>query len=824
MCHNVRMALWNDARFALRQLRKSPGFTLIVLLTLALCIGVNTAIFSVLDAVLFRPAPFPEPDRLAMLVTVGGPKSGGEVDTSQTGALYEAVRDRAGILDCAAWAGIIGANFSAAGRSEYIQQQRVSSGFFRVMGIPPQLGREFTREEDVPDGAAVAILSYNFWQRAFHGDQGVLGRAIDLKGEPHTVVGIMPRGFRTADPSPGRNLLPVDVWIPLRPSREGEGGGNNYGVVARLRAGVSWRTANDQLKALSRNLRDDPAFPREADDFEERVIPLKTGLVDENRRELLVTWGAVVMVLLIGCVNIAGLLLARSGARAREIATRMALGGNRLAIVRQLLIESMVLALAGGLAGVALGGFVLDWLKELGADKHQLWLPIELDARVLLVMIGVALLTSVLFGLAPALATTRVDIRDVLMEGGRGVAGKRRRWPAQALVVAEVALSLVLLVGAGLMVRTLVYLNGLTPGFDTRNVIAAEASLQDARYRTIAACTRLYNGSLERMRRIPGVVSAAVAMTLPYEKPLNNAAQVVGGDGEWHTIEAVYATPEYFDTMRIPLFAGRGIREADSGESGRVAVVSRAFAAKYLRNMNPIGQHFTLENRVREIVGVVGDVQQHSGISSRLGPIAVEPTVYLPMAQLSEGLLPMLHTWFSPKWVIRTNGPSAAITPQVRAAVAAVDPRLPIAHFRTVDELAGRYTKGERYMAALFTMLAGLALLLAAIGLYGLISQSIAQRRHELGIRLALGATARQTIVGVMRPGLVLAVIGIIAGLGLSILAVRLMKSLLFGVRETDPVTFIVTAGILLVVTTAASLGPALRILKMDPAQTLRSE
>ena len=325
MCHKEFMALWNDARFALRQLRKSPGFTLIVLLTLALCIGVNTAIFSVLDAVLFRPAPFPEPDASRWWSRRIRGKGGEDVNTSQTGALYEAVRDRADLLDCAAWTGIGGANFSAGGRSEYVQQQRVSAGYFRVMGIPPQIGREFTREEDVPDGPAVAVLSYGFWQRTFSWRCRHARTLIDLKGEPYTVVGIMPRDFRSTH-------LPVDVWTPLRPSRTGEGGGCNYGVVARLRPGVSWPAANEQLKALSRNLRDDPAFPRETQDFEERVMPLNAGLADESRRELLVTWGAVLMVLLIGCVNIAGLLLARSGARRARSrrAWRWAAAGRRL--------------------------------------------------------------------------------------------------------------------------------------------------------------------------------------------------------------------------------------------------------------------------------------------------------------------------------------------------------------------------------------------------------------------------------------------------------------------------------------------------------------
>jgi predicted permease len=390
----------------------------------------------------------------------------------------------------------------------------------------------------------------------------------------------------------------------------------------------------------------------------------------------------------------------------------------------------------------------------------------------------------------------------------------------------EVALSLVLLVGAGLMVRTLVYLNGLNPGFDTHHVLAAEASLQDARYNELASVERLYRESLARIHGIPGVVSAAVALSLPYERPLNNGMRVVDGDDPEAnpTIELVYATPGYFDTLRIPLVSGRGLLETDTPKSAGVAVVSRAFAEKYLKGRIAVGRHLSLGGNAREIVGVVGDVQQHSGISGGLGPIAVEPTVYVPVGQLNSGFIQVVHTWFSPKWVIRTNGPAPQLPAQVRAAVASVDPLLPVARFRTVDELAGHYTQGERYLAALFSMLAGLALVLAAVGLYGLISQTIAQRRHELGIRMALGATAAQTIAGVMRPGLLLAAGGVIAGLVLSSLAVKLLKSMVFGVRENDPTTFAAMAGVLLLVASVASLAPALRILKMDPAETLRNE
>ncbi|HEY5479854.1 MAG TPA: FtsX-like permease family protein, partial [Verrucomicrobiae bacterium] len=365
---------------------------------------------------------------------------------------------------------------------------------------------------------------------------------------------------------------------------------------------------------------------------------------------------------------------------------------------------------------------------------------------------------------------------------------------------------------------------GLNPGFDTRNVIAAEASLQDARYETSAAVNRLYTQTLERMRRISGVQSAAVALTLPYERPLNDGFRTVDGvDAKQHGGEFVYATATYFETMRIPMLSGRAFSDSDTPRNARVVVVSASFARKYFHG-DALGRHLKSGKDVSEIVGICGDVQQHSGLSGGLGPFSVGPTVYLPASQLNDDFVKLVHTWFSPRWVIRTSGPPANLNGQIRTAVAEVDPNLPIAHFRTMDQLRNVQTGSQRYLAALFSILAGLALLLAAIGLYGLISQSIAQRRHEIGIRLALGATARQTIAGAMRPGILLSIVGIGVGLGMSLVAVRFLRSMLWGVRETDPVTFVATAAILLVVAALASLAPALRILRMDPAATLRNE
>ena len=809
------MTLAHDARFAFRRLRKNPAFTLVVLLTLGLCIGANTAIYSVLDAVLLRPAPYPSPERLALVVTAWQQNGKQGIEESLTGALYEGVRDHATLLDVAAYSGDSGANFAWQGRSEFIRQQRVSSGFFRVLGIPPQVGREFTRQEDVPGGAAVAVLSYGLWQRVFHGDPSAIGRSMNLRGEPYTVVGVMPRGFRSTSV--------VDVWTPLRPSRTGEGSGQNYGVVARVRPSATWASASEQLKAISPGLQADSGWSRNAV-IEQRIEPLQTGVTSDIRSELLITWAAVLVVLLIGCVNVAGLLLARSSARSREIATRMALGGGRAAIVRHLLMESLLLALGGGVLGIAIGTAALGWLKRLGAEGFELWHPIAIDSRVLAAMMGIAILTSLVFGLLPAVSTSRLDIRSVLVEGGRGVSGGRRHWGRNALVACEVALSLVLLVSAGLLVRTLSYLNGLNPGFDPHNVLTAQVSLQDARYRTESAVNRLFAQTLDRVRRIPGVESAAVALTLPYERPLNDGFRLLDGtDAQFHGVEVVYTTPGYFETLRMRQIEGRGFRESDSPDSLKVAVVSESFAAKYFKGREAVGRHVALEKTPVEIVGVVGDVQQHSGLGS-YGPVSVEPTLYIPVAQTSDAFLQVVHTWFSPRWAIRAAGATGSVAAQVQAAVAAVDPLLPVAKFQTIGDLQANITRDQRYHAALFSILAGLAVLLAAIGLYGLISQSVTRRTHEFGIRMALGASAGQAVGSAMKPGLLLSLAGVAAGYVLSLGAVRYLEHLVWGVRPGDPITFVSTAAVLLAVAALASLAPALRILRLDPARTLRSE
>jgi predicted permease len=801
-----------DLRYAARQLWKSPGFTLTVLVTLGLCIGANTAIYSVVDAVLLRAAPYPHPEQLGMVAYTARSSRGEYTGAGQNGAMWEAVRDNATTVEAAAFSGGgQGVNLFADGAVLFVRQGRVSAGFFHVLGIAPLIGREFSRAEDTASGAPVAILSYGLWQRLFRGDGGAIGKAILLKGEPHTVIGVMPQDFRTESPA--------DLWTPLRPSRTGEGRGINYGIVARLKPGVTIAAANAQLDAIEQPLLVAMRF-REGSEVHAHLTPLQTGLTSGFRNSLLVMWGAVALVLLIGCVNIAGLMLARAATRSREVATRMAIGAGRGAIVRQLLTESLLLALAGGALGVLVGKLALRGLAALGAQGFNMWNPVELNLRVLAATLLLTLMTSLLFGLAPAIATTRVDLRSILVEGGRGLSGGKRRWSRQALVAGEVALSVVLLVGAGLLLRTFAYLQGLNPGFDPRHVMTAQLSLQDARYRKSAQVNRLFDESLDRIRKLPGVEAAAVGLSLPYEPPLNDSFRIPGGDAA--ASEFVSVTPGFFETLRIPLLAGAYFSDSDAA-STPVAIVNEAFRRRYLRSREAVGSEIFTGKEKRRIVGVVGNIQQGSRLGN-YGPLATMPTIYIPMSQTSDAFQQLVNTWFSPHWIVRTNLAPDAIARAMQREMQAIDPQLPFNGFHLMEEVQFRALKQQRYQAAIFSAMAGLALILAALGVYGMIAHAVTERTREMGIRMALGATLAQTVLALIRPALQLAAMGVVAGAIAARFASALLGSLLWGVRTTDPVTFAAVSATLLVVALGASLLPALRLSQLDPAVTLRSD
>jgi predicted permease len=498
----------------------------------------------------------------------------------------------------------------------------------------------------------------------------------------------------------------------------------------------------------------------------------------------------------------------------------MAIGAGRAAIVRQLLTESLLLALAGGALGVLLGKLSLRGLAALGAQGFDMWHPVELNLRVLAATLALTLLTSLLFGLAPAITTARLDLRSVLVDGGRGLTVAKRRWQRQALVAGEVALSVTLLVGAGLLLRTFAHLRGLNPGFDPHHVMTAQLSLQDARYRKSAQVNRLFDESLDRIRKLPGVESAAVCLSLPYQRPLNDGFRIPGGAEE--ASEFVSVTPGFFETLRIPLVEGESFH--DSGRAGApVAIVNEAFRRRYLHGRVAVGSDiFTGEER-RRIVGVVGNVQQGSGLGN-YGPLATMPTIYILMSQTSDAFQQLVNTWFSPNWIVRANLAPEAIARAIQREMEAVDPQLPFNGFHAMEEVQSTSSKAQRYQAAIFSALGGMALILAALGLYGTIAHAVNERAREMGIRMALGATLGQIVLAAIRPGLQLTAIGLLAGMIAARFASTLLKSLLWGVQPTDPITFVAVSVTLLAIALVASLLPTLRLSKLDPAATLRAD
>ncbi|MBZ5556748.1 MAG: ABC transporter permease [Acidobacteriia bacterium] len=799
-----------DLRYAVRVLLKSRVFTATAVLTLALCIGANTAIYSVVDRVLLRALPYPHPERLAQVMTHFS--RGGNDEDGQTGGTWEALRDGLTSADLASFSGLgMGVNLVAGDQPQYVKQQRVSAGFFGVLGVAPMMGREFTPAEDRPEGPALAVLSHGLWTR-LGADPSIVGRAITLRGESHIVVGVMPAGFTSGSP--------VDVWTPLRPWKGGEGGGQNYSIIARLRPGVTWAEADAQVGAIGNPaMRDLYRNPENAARLQ--LIPLQRGETRDVREPILVLWGAVAAVLLIGCVNIAGLLMARGVTRAPEIAMRMALGGSRAEIVRQLLTESLVLAAAGGVLGLALGYAGSRAFAALLEDAFGLTGDTGLDARVLAITTAIALGTSVVFGLLPALQASRVNLRETLVESGSpSIAGAARNWPRRLMVVAEVALGVVLLVGAGLLIRTFDHLMRLRSGFDGTHVMTATLSLQDARYQSADRVNQLFDQSLARMRAVLGVEHAAIALTLPYERALNTGFRLATGDPEYHTINMTYVTPEYFAALRVPVMAGRVFTDADTATAAPVVIVNEALVRRFSPDQSPIGRQFAGTGG-RTIVGVVGDIQTKSGFGN-FGPIGAAPAAYVPAAQVNAAFMKMVHTWFSPSWFVRTAGPQQGIVSVMQGAVQSVDPLLPFAKFRTLDDVRGEAVATPRAQALLLGTLAGLALLLAAVGLYGLVATSVAVRTRELGIRLALGASSRQAVAAAAAPGIALAAAGVAIGLVAARLGATTLQHLVWGVSVTDPVTFGAAALSVLLVAVVAAFVPALRIARLNPIRALR--
>ena len=607
-------AAWLDVRYARRVLTGTPAFTLTALVTLALAIGVNTAVFALVNAVLLKPLPYPHPERLHLLsqaIRLDGPSEG---NTRVDGRTWELVRDRAPSVNRAVfsnWTTGVNLVVRAANGSEqalFVEQQRVGSGFFSVLGVPPLVGREFTPAEDRPNGPPAVVLSAGLWRSAFAADPSAVGQAITLRGESYTVVGIMPDGFETG--------AQADLWTALRPSTSGEGGGSNYHVLVGLRTDSSRPQALAEMAGIAEELQ----RQRPADSQGQVVLSLvglQDGMTSEIRRSLLIVWAAVGVVLVAACVNLAGLMLTRAARRRREMATRLALGSGRAAVVRQLLVEAGVLGIAGGAGGIAVAALATQGLTWLSRDTLDIWQTVAIGGKEAAVAAALSIVGSLIFGLGPAWQASRQSTQSSLISAGRSVAGGPSHWPRRILVVAQVALGVLLLVGSGLLLRTFMHLRGLDPGFDPDGVVSGSVSLEDARYRTANDVARLVEATLARAQEEPGIASAAAGLGLPYERLLNLGFRHADGpeaaDTRSQITSVTYITARFFDVLGIPVRRGRAFDARDRAGSAPVVIVNEALVRAHFNGADPIGRHLRLSGTVREIVGVVGNVQMRPG-------------------------------------------------------------------------------------------------------------------------------------------------------------------------------------------------------------------
>jgi predicted permease len=812
-------SLLQDLRFAIRQLRKSPGFALTTTLTLALGIGATTAIFSLINAVLLRPLPFPEPSRLMSvgLIHTSVTKSGPPESLSYPDFFDWRTRNRT----FESLASYHGDNHTLTGNGtpRQIESQTVSSEFFRLLGINPLLGRGFVADDEKP-GTHVAVLSHETWQSVFGGDPSIVGRNITLDRNTYTVVGVMPKGFEFPIQTPAPQL-----WTSLADDATdkdpitAQRGAHMVNLVGRLKPGVSVAQANADLNVIAQNLA--AQYPESNKQFAgAAVVSQLEDLVGSTRSALNVLFAAVVFVLLIACANVAGLMLTRASRRRPEIAVRSAMGATRWEIMRQVLVESVVLGICGGTLGVVLSVLLLKTMLRFVPQNLPRLDQVSVDGMVLLFAAAVSILTGVLFGVLPAWRMSRLDPALALREGTRSMtSGRKQNRLNSVLVVAETAIGLVLLVGAGLLVRSLVRVLNVEPGFNPRNVLTASVNLPDSQYPDLKKGL-FYDELLPRLAALPGVKSVSAGYPLPLSRGNITLGFTIEGrpvaKGEEFDAPTSVVTPDFFRTLDIPLIAGRSFLPTDDSKAPAVAIVNQAFVRKFFPHENPIGKHIQpglgdgiTNHPPREIVGIVGDVK-------RKGLTAEMPAqFYLPLKQ---ALI------LDPSLIIRTDGDPLSLLGPLREQLGQVDSNIPLYRVRTLDDYFSLSAAQPRFQTVLITSFAVIALLLAAVGLYAVLSYMVAQRTLEIGLRLALGAQRDRVLALILRRGMALAGAGLAIGIVVSLLLTRFMQELLYGVKPFDPLTFVAVSAVLLLVSLVASSVPAYRAARLDPMRTLREQ
>jgi putative ABC transport system permease protein len=802
-------------RYAIRRLVHQPGFSLVVILTLALGIGANTAIFSLVNAVLLTPLPFDHPERLVTLdhfyPDLNNLEAGFAVPS------YAEIRPRTHVFDAFAVTRPWNVNLTGAGDPEKINGALATSEFFRVFGVAPLLGRTFLAGEDSAGREHVVVLGYGLWTRRFGADRAIVGKKILLGSEPFDVIGVMPTGFD------GFFNRRTELWAPVtfKPDQYGDDARTNefLAAVGRLKPGVTVEQARQDVTAFANGLKHD--HPTSYD----TSWTIKTRSLDEYstaklRPALLILLGAVGFVLLIACANIANLLLARSAARTREMAVRAAIGATRRALIRQLLTESVLLSLAGAVVGLAITFGAIRALTVLAPMDQLRADTIHVNATVLLYTLGIALATGLLFGFAPALHASRADLQQALKDGTRTAGEHQGQWLRRGLVVAEMALALTLLISAGLLVRSFARLQGVSPGFDPTHLETLSVTLPAAKYKDDAARIAFFTAARERIRALPGVLSAGATSNIPFGGNWSTGSFSVEGyqpakgqPSPWGDLRLV--TPGFFETLKIPLVRGRTLTDADRADAPSVVVVDEEAARRFWPGVDPVGKRITFNDTSKPDVKwttVVGVVEHtaHEGLDAEH-----RVQLYFPYPQSAKTQM---------TFAVRTAGDPSAIVNSVRGAIAEVDRDQPIADVSTMDALMDRAVGQRRLSMTLLATFAGLAMVLAALGIYGVMAFDVTRRSQEIGLRMALGA-ARSNVLGlVLRQGMTMAVAGVALGLAGALGMTRLLQAQLFGIARTDPATFVSVAFGLLVVAGLATSVPALRATRVNPVDALRHE